>query len=609
MAHTIDTKRNSVENFILVWLDPNGTEHRQSSHLFQSYINTIKFYSSSKELLQFVEEIHDEEVFVIISEALVKDIVARLEPHKQIYSIYILCNDRHYQADWTKDFRKIQGVYADLRPIHDAIRRDVRQATNDLTSIAILSNNHSTTFFNSLLLSEILLHYLSDEQKKRSLIEFARDHYRDNPNELIIIDLFENNVSKQLSPIEWYTRECFLSSMIHRALRLADIDILYQTAFFISDLHKQISDLYAQSTDPQTLSVYYSQALPNDRFQYLNMQINDFISFNTFLRTTIDREISLSFARQSANNTNLTSIFFQIDIDRANSSFPFVSLDQLDYFHDTDRHILFSLNPIFQIKLIERFEDKLWRINLILVDDKHEQIKNIIDPIRHKHGRIQDFFTLGRYMIETTQFDKAKKIFESLLKNTHEKDSKQCADIHRYLAYAYEKCQDHSRALYHYKSHLDIELQLKPENQSLIASIHSHIGTIEKEQGNYDQARHAFISALKIVVQSEKPDSNMVSLLMYYIGQMYLLKQDYPNALETFQKALKPSPKSDSIRRTTRADIYRDLSIVFDSLGHNNEAIEHALEALTIAKQKYGENRERIKIYQDQYDQLTNKKQ
>jgi len=61
---------------------------------------------------------------------------------------------------------------------------------------------------------------------------------------------------------------------------------------------------------------YYAQSISNDQFEPLKMNINGLISFNSFLLTTIDKEISFHFAKQSANDCNLISILFQTEINR-----------------------------------------------------------------------------------------------------------------------------------------------------------------------------------------------------------------------------------------------------------------------------------------------------
>ena len=612
MASINSIAKKVIENFILIWLDKDinesSNEYQNSIHLFQSFVNTIKLFSNSDEFHRFIQQIKDEQLFIIASGSLAEQIAPEIEINVQIHSIYVYCSQKEYHEKWAKDFRKIKGVYTDLRSIRDAFRRDIRQVNNDLLTINILpttkSNKLKQSFTCSLLLKEILINSESNEAKKKEFIEFSRCHYDDNPIELNVIDHFEKSNYNQVSPIKWYTRECFIYSMIQRALRLYDIEILHKTAFFIRDLHIQIQDLHMKSTNPQKLTVYYGQGISNDEFTKLNMNTDDLLSFNNFLLTTIDRQLSLNFAQQPRNDPNLISIIFQIEIDRSKSSFPFIALDELDYYHDTDRHILFSLNPIFRIIAIERIEEKLWQINLILIEDN----ANLTDSIQNKYGNLKEFSTLGRMLIKINRFGKAKQVFEMLLKNTTTSDDKQLAYIHRYLGCINEKMKDFSNALSHYKTCLNIQLRYLPANHPSCSSIYAHIGIIEKEQGNLDQAVANFHCALKIDVHTSKPNPEVVSTNINNIGTIYLSMKDYTKALEHFQQALKVQQKFNLSECKVIADTHNNLSIAFYNLGQYKDADEHASKAVDIALRLFGEKHDMVKKYEDQRNIVIQKK-
>ena len=59
----------------------------------------------------------------------------------------------------------------------------------------------------------------------------------DNPSTLNLIEEFRGNYDPSLA-IRWYTRPCFLYSMLNQALRTVDLDIILKMAFFIRDLHR-----------------------------------------------------------------------------------------------------------------------------------------------------------------------------------------------------------------------------------------------------------------------------------------------------------------------------------------------------------------------------------
>ncbi|CAF1003116.1 unnamed protein product [Adineta steineri] len=511
-------QRNAVENLILICLDKNIKEYENSLNLLQLHINTIELYSNPEEFRTFIQQIKDEKLLVILSETVVEQVTSEIDNHSQIDSVYIYCNQKEYHENWSTNSPKIKGVYSNLQSIHDALRRDVRRINNDLISIQILTNKKSNeleqSFTFALLLKEILINSESNEQIKQEFIKFSRFYYEKNSNELNLIDVFQTNNYNQIKPIEWYTRECFISSMIHRALRLYDIEILYKLAFFIRDLHKQINDSYLQSPDHQKLTVYYGSGISNDQFTKLNMNINDIISFNTFLFTTIDRKSSLNFAKQSENDLHLIPVLFQIEIDRSkSSSSPFIALDESDYYHDSDRHVLFTLNSIFRITHIERGEDKIQQINLILIDDNEDILKNLKHSIQKQ---LNGFFSLGQIMMETNDLIKAKSIFEILLKNTTVSNQKELVSIHRKLGLIDQRMKDWAGALLHYKQCLNIQLSFLPSNDRFLGPSYAGVGTILIKLCNYDEALEYYQHPIDCGRNTSHVDSSLVAT--YYIG-------------------------------------------------------------------------------------------
>ena len=56
------------------------------------------------------------------------------------------------------------------------------------------------------------------------------------------------------------------------------------------------------------------------------------ISFNNFLSTTKNREVSLSFAQVALTKTNTVGILFEMAIDPNISSTPFAAIDEISYY-------------------------------------------------------------------------------------------------------------------------------------------------------------------------------------------------------------------------------------------------------------------------------------
>ncbi|CAF5094346.1 unnamed protein product, partial [Rotaria socialis] len=64
-----------VQNFVLVWLDPNidgklNDEHREIVNQVRSIVSNVKIYSDVDKCANFLDKIKNEKVFMIVSGAL-----------------------------------------------------------------------------------------------------------------------------------------------------------------------------------------------------------------------------------------------------------------------------------------------------------------------------------------------------------------------------------------------------------------------------------------------------------------------------------------------------------------------------------------------------------
>ncbi len=62
----------------------------------------------------------------------------------------------------------------------------------------------------------------------------------------------------------------------------------------------------------------------NDEFEKVKTSNSSLLSFNSFLSTSLDRDVSFMFAVSCKDNPAMTGILFRIEIDPLISSIPFI---------------------------------------------------------------------------------------------------------------------------------------------------------------------------------------------------------------------------------------------------------------------------------------------
>jgi len=264
------TRMHVAQNFLLIWLDSSidkSNEDCQNSLTeLRRIVNTVKTYTDADECVEFITETKDENIFVILSEALGFQHVRRIHDMPQIDSIYIFCGNKSKHEQWTKEWMKVKGVFTDVRPLCEVLHQQTRLCDRDSTSITITNAKNSDelepTFMYTTLFKEIILEIDYDKDEIHKLADECRKLCRDNPTELQTIQDFEHKYYTH-TPIWWYTRECFTYQILNRALRTFDTTSIVTMGFFIQGLHNRIEQLHSEQKHlfPETFTVYRGQGL------------------------------------------------------------------------------------------------------------------------------------------------------------------------------------------------------------------------------------------------------------------------------------------------------------------------------------------------------------
>ncbi|CAF3468988.1 unnamed protein product, partial [Rotaria sp. Silwood2] len=195
------------------------------------------------------------------------------------------------------------------------------------------------------------------------------------------IDKFEREYHLQ-SPIWWYTAPTFIYSMVNRALRTQEVETLIKMGFFIRDLHLQIQQLHSEQVNSRftkPFTVYRGQGISKTDYEKMMKIKSGLMAFNNFLSTSIDPDISLTFAESNTNNPDLIGILFEITVDPTESTTAFGCLNSVSYYNDSEEEILFSMHTVFRVGAIKKLDDtnRLWRVQLKMTTD-NDQLLNVL---------------------------------------------------------------------------------------------------------------------------------------------------------------------------------------------------------------------------------------
>ena len=257
-----------VQNFLLIWLDANideinDVDSRTTITKLRQVVNAIYTFTDVDECIEYITGIETEKVFVIVSGSLGERVVPLIHDIPQLVSVYILCANEAQCESWIRQWLKIQGIFTHIEPICEVLKGATRDCDHNSVSMRfaqtadIVANRDldqlDPSFMYTQILKDILLEINFEMKHFNEFLTYCREQFVGNNSELDNIDKIQMEYHDH-SPIWWYTHPCFLYSMLNRALRLTDVDLIIKMGFFLRDLHNHIAQVHADQYEKNNYS-------------------------------------------------------------------------------------------------------------------------------------------------------------------------------------------------------------------------------------------------------------------------------------------------------------------------------------------------------------------
>ena len=568
-SDSTQSMKRMVQNFFLVWIDISNDESTADFHnslvQLRSVVSDVSSFKQQDYAIDYLTDNLAMSGFLIVTDTMGAQLLPLIHDIPLLHTIYILANDQHQDAKWTEKWVKVNGIYTDIPSICKALQVATQQCDHDSIAVSFVQmpvelsninlNQLEPSFMYTQLFKEILFEMKDEENSIRVLTDYCHQFYRDNPCDLRVIDEFAANYRPE-SAIWWYTRESFIYRMLNRALRTLEGDIIINMGFFIRDLHRQIEQLHSRQLKDyheRSFIVYRGQGLKKEDFEKL-MQIRDgLMSFNSFLSTTKEHEISLRFARKCCSKTDMIGILFRITITPSVFSTPFATIREQSYYK-AEEEILFSMHSVFRITAIIKIDshESLHQVDLKLTTDDDHELRTVTSRISKEIVGTNGWDRLGNLLIELNQLDKAEEIYAHLYQQTH--------------------------------------------NLSQRAAYYHQLGRIKNNKGDYDKTTEYYTKALEI--RKRTLPANHPSLVTSYnnMAGVYREKGEYSNALSIYQKVLEMQQKTLPADHPALTTSYNNMAVVYQDMGEYSEARSFCEKALEIQQKALPANHPRIAI-------------
>ncbi len=603
-----------IQNFHLVWLDKsidelNDDDCRNSITKLRQVVNTVNTFVDVNECIDFINDIKEERAFVISSGALGQTTVPMVHDKPQVNAIYIFCRNKGYHEKWVKEWPKVAGVYTDIKPICEALKQAAQDCDHNSVSISFAKKTDGATgpnrdsldssFMYTQILKEILLTIDFNQGHIKEFLTYCREQLAGNNEQLENVDKIEKEY-RHHQPIWWYTYDCFLYSMLNKALRTMEADLITTMGFFVRELHEHIATLHSEQYGghhhSDSFTVYRGQALSQATFDQLQTTQGGLQAFNNFLSTSLDRNVALDFAQRAINKSDKVGVLFVMKIDPSISSTPFANVKYASSFQG-EEEILFSMHSVFrigQVKQIEKNNNRLWQVELTLTGDHDPQLQELTKSMQDETAGPTGWFRLGRLMMKVAQFDKAQQVFEMILDRTT--DEKEKCEIYYNLGWIKNDQEKYTEAITYYEKSLKIRQKILPANHPSLVISYSSIGALYIKMGERSKAKSYYEKAYEIgqkALLANHPDlatCNNIGSVFNEFGSVFNSMEQCSKALLTHEKALEIQQKTLPKTHPSLATSYSQIGSVYQNMGEYSKALSYLERALDIFEQSLPHN-------------------
>jgi tetratricopeptide (TPR) repeat protein len=591
----IQPKRRILQNYLLIWLDPDIDESNKDCQnslvQLRNIVNDVYTYTHIDECIDFLSNIDDQKAFMIISGTLAQKLIPNIHDIPQLEMIYVYFINQVQHEQWIKEWFKVKRLYTQLTLISEDLQAAVKHCDEDSIPISLvivdedLSNKNFDQLEPSFMYTQIFKEiFLQMDYDRLAINDFTNYCRSGDYGSKSTIDRFEVEYRSHLA-IWWYTYPSFLFSMLNRALRTLDSTTMMKMGFFIRDLHHQIEEFHQHQFDQQyndIFIVYRGQGLSLQDFEKLQKTKGGLISFNNFLSTSKERDLSLGFAKSTLLKIDSVGILFRMSIDPSISSTPFAIIDKVSYFK-AEKEVLFSMHTVFRIIDIHKIEnnDRLYHVELKLTADNDPQLQMLTKYIREDtYLEAKGWHRMGLLLITLGHFDQAEQVYLVALQQTD--DEKEKVNIYFQLGIITEKQGDYTKALLYSEKAVNICQKVLPPSHHLLALSYSGISRVLNGMGEYSKAL-LFYEKTREIYQKIFPSNHPnLATLFSNIGLVYINLGEYSKALSYYEKTLDIDLKTLPPNHPSLAISYDNIGTVYHNMGQYSKALSFLEKSLDI---------------------------
>lgn len=193
-ATTISTIESKAESFVLIWLDQTikmNYDTVESEEKLRGIVNSLVTCREISEAIDFMKQVQDQQIFLIVSGELGKQLIAvnEIMDSSKIDSVYIFCHDKIKYEKLVQTSNKVRGIFIEIDPLCARLKEDTEQALKNLLPISTTSKtsaneNSQVKFLCSQLHRDLLFTMEYNNNARFELADYCANIYKSSPADL-----------------------------------------------------------------------------------------------------------------------------------------------------------------------------------------------------------------------------------------------------------------------------------------------------------------------------------------------------------------------------------------------------------------------------------------
>ncbi|CAF0897422.1 unnamed protein product [Didymodactylos carnosus] len=599
---TFPSAAKNLEGTTLLWCDPNIGKEKDTEKTMKELreINDyVIFHTDEDQCVEYIKTVTEEKIFLVISGQCASSgmLLKQIHPLRQVDSIFIFCLQPENFKHLLEEYCKIVGIYCERRDLIASIKENVELVGKQLGAFCFYNQHRekstrnlskeSAEFLWFQLFKDVILRLPRDNHSKHQLIEFCRQYYHGNEEQLRLIDEFQNSYTSG-EAIKWYTRETFLYKLVNKALRTEDVEQLYTFRYFIADLSLSLTAEYQHIRERQedVVTLYRGLKVDEEEFLILKQNEGNLISTNGFLSTSRCRNVALAFATKPTQRTNVISILYEIECNvKDTESIVFADIAKFsDY--TCEQEVMFDLGTTYRIVSIrEDTEQKLWIIKMKATDEGAAVAREYIELNRKQNlDETAVIIMFGKLLARMGKYDQSLKYFHNLLDNHLTRDE-DIAVIYNYIGTVHQYKGDFDKGLENFERAYNLMMNSTPQPRIKdSAKPLRNMGNISYERAQYDKALELYIQALEIFEMHYGNEHIETALTLNSIGLVYHKRGHYVRSLDYHEKSLRIKQKQLPSAHCDIATSLMNIGSVYRKMNEFNRSLEYYQKSLEMKK-------------------------